>query len=75
LCDVIYDATADTVGLRDALRNVQQQTDTEMRLADNSSLSAAAVNQSIISLLTHDKTHMLTPGNTQLQHRKVSTSL
>jgi len=25
-------------------------------------------------LLTHDKTHMLTPGNTQLQHRKVSTS-
>jgi len=32
-------------------------------------------NQSIISLLTHDKTHMLTPGNTQLQHRKVSTSL
>jgi len=34
-----------------------------------------SINQSIISLLTHDKTHMLTPGNTQLQHRKVSTSL
>jgi len=31
--------------------------------------------QLIISLLTHDKTHMLTPGNTQLQHRKVSTTL
>jgi len=36
-----------------------------------------SINQSsIISLLTHDKTHMLTPGNTQLLHRKkVSTSL
>jgi len=33
------------------------------------------VNQSIISLLTHDKTHMLTPGNTQLLHRKKSQCL
>jgi len=26
-----------------------------------------SINQSIISLLTHDKTRMLTPGNTQLE--------
>jgi len=26
-----------------------------------------SINRSIISLLTHDKTHTLTPGNTQLE--------